>query len=131
VVLELLRGADLDSVRRRHGVTAANLSPWRHEFLAGGEAHVKGSAVAIEDEDTRRPKSVVAHLATTNERLGFRSPAQVRQAFAPVIAVFADLSTRRKWLSRQRLQPALAAVTTAPSHAEAGATGRIARARRA
>jgi hypothetical protein len=47
------------------------------------------------------------------------------------ISVFADLSTRRKWLSRQRLQPPLAPVTTTLSHAEAGGMGRIGRAPRA
>jgi len=64
VVLELLRGADLESVSRRHGVTAAKLSQWRDEFLAGGEARLKHREEAVEDEDTRRLKSVVAELAT-------------------------------------------------------------------
>jgi transposase-like protein len=64
VVLELLRGADLESVSRRHGVTAAKLSQWREEFLAGGEARLKHREEAVEDEDTRRLKSVVADLAT-------------------------------------------------------------------
>lgn len=64
VVLELLRGADLESVSRRQGVTAAKLSQWRDEFLAGGEARLKHREEAIEDEDTRRLKSVVADLAT-------------------------------------------------------------------
>jgi transposase-like protein len=64
VVLELLRGADLESVSRRHGVTAAKLSQWRDEFLAGGEARLKHREEAVEDEDTRRLKSVVADLAT-------------------------------------------------------------------
>jgi len=64
VVVELLRGADLESVSRRHGVTAAKLSQWRDEFLAGGEARLKHREEAVEDEDTRRLKSVVADLAT-------------------------------------------------------------------
>jgi len=64
VVLELLRGADLESVSRRVGVTAAKLSQWRDEFLAGGEARLKHREEAVEDEDTRRLKSVVAELAT-------------------------------------------------------------------
>jgi len=69
VVLELLKGTDLDSLSRRHGVTAAKLSQWREDFLAGGEAHLKSREVAVEDEDTRRLKSVVADLATTNDLL--------------------------------------------------------------
>jgi len=64
VVLELLRGADLESSSRRHGVTAAKLSQWRDEFLAGGDARLKHREETVEDEDTRRLKSVVADLAT-------------------------------------------------------------------
>jgi transposase-like protein len=69
VVLELLRGADLESVSRRHGVTAATLSTWRDEFLASGEAGLKRREVQVEDEETRRLKSVVADLATDKELL--------------------------------------------------------------
>lgn len=69
VVLELLRGADLESVSRRHGVTAATLSAWRDEFLASGEAGLRRREVAIESEETRRLKSVVAELATDKELL--------------------------------------------------------------
>lgn len=66
MVLELLRGADLESVSRQHGVAAAKLAVWREEFLAGGEAHLKVREVAVDDEEL---KNVVADLATTNERL--------------------------------------------------------------
>ena len=69
VVLELLRGADFDSVSRRHGVTAATLSAWRDAFLAGGEARLKRREPRVEDDGTRRLKSVVADLATTNDLL--------------------------------------------------------------
>jgi transposase-like protein len=69
VVLELLRGADLESLSRRHGVTAATLSAWRDDFLASGEAGLKRREVQLEDEDTRRLKSVVAELATEKELL--------------------------------------------------------------
>ena len=64
VVLELLKGTDLDSLSRRHGVTAAKLSQWRDDFLAGGEARLKHREEAVESEDTRRLKGVVADLAT-------------------------------------------------------------------
>ncbi len=40
------------------------LAVWRGEFLAGGEARLKHRETPIEDEDTRRLKSVVADLAT-------------------------------------------------------------------
>jgi hypothetical protein len=64
VILELLRGADLDTLSRRHGVTAAKISEWRDAFLAGGEAHLKSRDVVVDDEETRRLKNVVADLAT-------------------------------------------------------------------
>ncbi len=64
VVIEWLKGESLEGLSRRHGVTAAKLSQWRGEFLAGGEARLKHRETPIEDEDTRRLKSVVADLAT-------------------------------------------------------------------
>lgn len=69
VVLELLRGADLESLSRRHGVTAATLSAWRDDFLASGEAGLKRREVHVDDEETRRLKSVVADLATEKDLL--------------------------------------------------------------
>ncbi|MFZ5929417.1 MAG: helix-turn-helix domain-containing protein [Acidobacteriota bacterium] len=41
VVLELLRGADLESTSRKFGVTAATLSEWREAFWAAGEEGLK------------------------------------------------------------------------------------------
>jgi len=64
VVIELLKGESLESLSRRHGVTAAKFSQWRDDFLAGGEARLKQREVVVDDEDTRRLKSVVADLAT-------------------------------------------------------------------
>jgi transposase-like protein len=58
--LELLPGADLEGISRRHGVTAATLSMWRDDFLASGEGGLKRREVLVEDEETRRLKSVVA-----------------------------------------------------------------------
>lgn len=69
VVLELLRGADLESLSRRHGVTAATLSAWRDDFLASGEAGLKRREMPVDDEETRRLKRVVADLATEKELL--------------------------------------------------------------
>ncbi len=69
VVLELLRGADLETLSRRHGVTAAKLSAWRDEFLAGGEAHLKSRETHVDDEETQRLKRVVAEQAVSNELL--------------------------------------------------------------
>ena len=69
VVLELLRGADLESLSRRHGVTAATLSAWRDDFLASGEAGLKRRETQVEDEETQRLKRVVAEQAVSQELL--------------------------------------------------------------
>ena len=69
VVLELLRGADIESTSRKYRVTAATLSEWRDRFLAGGEAILKSREVDVEDEEKRRLKSVVAGVSVDNELL--------------------------------------------------------------
>lgn len=69
VVTELLRGADLEQLSRRHGVTAATISGWREAFLAGAEGALRSREVEAEDEDKRRLKSVVAEQALEMELL--------------------------------------------------------------
>ena len=69
VILELLRGADLESTSRKHRVTAATLSGWRDRFLVGGEAGLKSREADVEDEEKRRLKSVVASVSVDNELL--------------------------------------------------------------
>ena len=69
VILELLRGADLESTSRKYRVTAATLTEWRDRFLAGGEAILKSREVNVEDEEKRRLKSVVANVSVDNELL--------------------------------------------------------------
>ena len=69
VVLELLRGADLETTSRKHRVTIATLTQWRDRFLAGGEGGMKSREVDVDDEENRRLKSVVAHLSVDNELL--------------------------------------------------------------
>ena len=69
VVLELLRGADLESTSRKYRVTAATLTEWRDRFLAGGETGLKSRAADVEDEERRRLKSVVASVSVENELL--------------------------------------------------------------
>lgn len=68
-MLELLRCADLESLRRRQGATAAKISAWREECLVGGDAALKRCVVAVEADETRRLKSVAAELATDREFL--------------------------------------------------------------
>jgi transposase-like protein len=69
VILELLRGADLDSTSRKHRVTIATLTEWRDRFLVTGEAGLKSREVEPEDEEKRRLKSVVANISVDNELL--------------------------------------------------------------
>jgi transposase-like protein len=49
VILELLRGADLESASRKYRVTAATLSQWRDRFLAGGEVGLKTRETEVDD----------------------------------------------------------------------------------
>jgi len=72
VVLELLRGADLESTSRKYGVTAATLTEWRDAFLAAGAEALKVRQEAQLDEQGRRMKSVIAEMAMENELLGER-----------------------------------------------------------
>ena len=58
VVLELLRG-DLETLSRKHGVTAATLTGWRDAFLEGGEASLKSRTVEVSDEKQKTLKSAV------------------------------------------------------------------------
>ena len=69
VVLELLRGADLESTSRKYGVTAATLTEWRDAFLAAGAEALKARQEAQPDEQGRRMKSVIAEMAMENELL--------------------------------------------------------------
>ena len=69
VVIDLLRGEDLELLSRKHGVTAATISNWRDAFLAGGEAGLKSRETDIDDAEKTQLKSVVAELAVSNELL--------------------------------------------------------------
>jgi hypothetical protein len=69
VVLELLRGADLESTSRKYGVTAATLTEWRDAFLAAGAEALKVRQEAQLDEQGRRMKLVIAEMAMENELL--------------------------------------------------------------
>ena len=69
VIVELLRGADLESTSRKHRVMVATLTDWRERFLAGGEASLKSREADVDDEQNRRLKSAVASLCLDNELL--------------------------------------------------------------
>ena len=53
-VLRLLRGEDLELVSRELGVTAATLSGWRDDFLAGGQAALKIRPTDDRDDEIAR-----------------------------------------------------------------------------
>jgi hypothetical protein len=61
-VLRVLRGEDLDTVSRELGVTAARLSGWRDDSLAGAEARLKSRAPSAQDDEVHRLKSLVGDL---------------------------------------------------------------------
>lgn len=69
VILELLRGADLESTSRKYRVTAATLMQWRDRFLTGAELGLKSRETETDDEERRRLKSVVASVSVENELL--------------------------------------------------------------
>ena len=68
-ILRLLRGEDIETLSRELGVTAATLSGWRGQFLAGGEANLKARETDVVDQETQRLKSLVADLSMSNELL--------------------------------------------------------------
>lgn len=69
VVLELLRGAELESVSRKHRVTTARLTQWRERFLLAGEAGLKSRESDVADEEKRRLKSALANVSLDCELL--------------------------------------------------------------
>jgi len=69
VILELLRGADLETTSRKYRITASTLTLWRERFMEAGEAGLKSREVDVEDEEKRRLKSVVANVSVEVELL--------------------------------------------------------------
>jgi transposase len=68
-VLRLLRGEDLELLARQLGVTAAELSGWRDQFLAGGEASLKSRPADARDAAIDRLQAKVGELTMTAELL--------------------------------------------------------------
>ena len=68
-VLRLLRGEDLELVSRELGMTAAELSGWRDQFLAGGEASLKSRPADARDAEIGRLQAKVGELTMTAELL--------------------------------------------------------------
>src|SRR5919202_4762239 len=68
-VLRLLRGEDLELVSRSLGVTAATLSGWRDEFLAGGEAALATKPTDAKAFEAQRLKAKLGELMLERELL--------------------------------------------------------------
>src|SRR4051812_30306759 len=68
-VLRLLRGEDLELVSRELGVTAAELSGWREQFLTAGEASLRSRPADARDAEIGRLKEKVGDLTMTTELL--------------------------------------------------------------
>jgi transposase len=80
-VHRLHRGADLELVSRELGVTAATLSGWREDFLAGGQAALKSRPADDRDDEIARLRAKVSELTMDNELLVQRCRAD--RPFAP------------------------------------------------
>jgi transposase-like protein len=72
-VIRLLKGEDLDTLSRELGVTAAKLSEWRDDFLAGGEAGLKSREPSAVDDENQRLKAKLGELLMDNELLRVRA----------------------------------------------------------
>jgi transposase-like protein len=80
-VLRLLRGEDLELVSCELGVTAATLSGWRDDFLAGGQAALESRPTDDRDDEIARLRARVGELTMDNELLLQRCRAD--RPFAP------------------------------------------------
>jgi hypothetical protein len=76
-VLRLLRGEDLELLSRELGITAATLSGWRDDFLAGGQAALKSRPADGRDDEIARLRSKVGELTMDNELLLQRCRAEL------------------------------------------------------
>ena len=70
-----LRGEDLELLSRELGVTAATLSAWRDDFLAGGQAALKSRPADDRDDEIARLRAKVGELTMDNELLTQRCRA--------------------------------------------------------
>src|SRR4051812_47134025 len=90
-VLRLLRGEDLELVARELGVTAAELSGWRDQFLAGGEASLKSRPADARDAEIDRLQAKVGELTMT---------AVPGHGFETPICAYAALASGPIWSAR-------------------------------
>ena len=68
-VIRLLRGESLELLSRELGMTAATLSGWRDQFLAGGRAALKSRQPDAQAEEIGRLQAKIGELTMDNEVL--------------------------------------------------------------
>ena len=68
-VLRLLRGEDLELVSRELGVTAATISRWRDDFLAGGEAALASRPKDAQEVQSEQLKAKLGEVLLERELL--------------------------------------------------------------
>ena len=68
-VMRLLRGEELETVSRELGVTAATVSGWREDFLAGGEAALASRPKDDRDLKVEQLQSKLGELTLDRELL--------------------------------------------------------------
>ena len=68
-IIRLLRGESLELLSRELGVTAATLTAWRDQFLAGGRAALKSRQPDAPAEEIARLQAKIGELTMDNELL--------------------------------------------------------------
>lgn len=61
-VIRVIKGEPLDTLSREFGVTAATLSEWRDQFLAGAEANLKSRLTSPDETELLKLKAKVGEL---------------------------------------------------------------------
>lgn len=69
IVLQVLRGGDLDLASREHGVTAAMITRWRDEFLEAGTQALKGRGRNGESPEVAELHKKIGEITMDNELL--------------------------------------------------------------
>ena len=112
-VLRLLRGEDLELLSRELGVTAAELSGWRDQFLAAGEASLKSRPADARDAEIDRLQAKVGELTMATELL--EAKIERLEGAPPFGAPEAEVMSRQVSPSTGRgLRPAAGRVLVEP-----------------
>ncbi len=71
--MRVLRGEDLDALSRELGATAGAIAQWREQFLASGQAGLKGRQADARDDELGRLRAKIGELTMENELLRERA----------------------------------------------------------